>query len=308
MLLFVFLMVAGWSVVESEGRTGAHSWLALAPLIGAVCIRKGLAPVHCWRTDLFEHATFGTALLFMAPMVGAYAALRLVVPIAPDWALRSIGVVAMFTALYAAGMALVQREARRFFCYLFISHSALVLAGVDTINPIGLTGALVVWMSVSLALSGFGLTLRALEARHGPLSLTRFHGLYEHTPALAVCFLLTGLASVGFPGTFGFLGTEMLTDGAVETYPYIGVTVVVVAALNGIAVVRAYFLLFTGARHVSAVPLGIKRREVFVALSLAGLILAGGLFPQPGVDSRFRAAEAILEQRRQSLEPTPLPE
>jgi NADH-quinone oxidoreductase subunit M len=48
------------------------------------------------------------------------------------------------------------------------------------------------------------LSLRALEARHRRLSLAGFHGLYEHTPALAVCFLLTGLASVGFPGTFGF--------------------------------------------------------------------------------------------------------
>jgi ABC-type dipeptide/oligopeptide/nickel transport system ATPase component len=33
---------------------------------------------------------------------------------------------------------------------------------------------------------------------------------------LAVCFLLTGLASVGFPGTLGFVGSEMLVDGAVE--------------------------------------------------------------------------------------------
>ena len=67
------------------------------------------------------------------------------------------------------GMALVQREGRRFFCYVFLSHSALVLVGVDTIarspsgraDPDGLTGGLCVWLSVGLALAGFGLTLRA---------------------------------------------------------------------------------------------------------------------------------------------------
>ena len=116
-------------------------------------------------TDLFEHATFGTALLFVTPLVGAYAAVRLVLPIAPDWVLRSIGLLSLATAVYAAGMALIQRDARRFFCYLFLSHSALVLVGLEMVTPIGLTGALCVWLSVALAMGGFGLTLRALESR-----------------------------------------------------------------------------------------------------------------------------------------------
>jgi NADH:ubiquinone oxidoreductase subunit 5 (subunit L)/multisubunit Na+/H+ antiporter MnhA subunit len=133
---------------------------------------------------------------------------------------------------------------------------------------------------------GFRADAPSAEGRHGRLSLVAFHGLYEHTPALAICFLLTGLASVGFPGTFGCIGTELLVDGAVHTYPYIGVAVVVVAALNGIAVVQAYFRLFTGTRHTSFVPLGISGRERFAVLALAVLILLGGLFPQPWVASK----------------------
>src|SRR5690606_21393752 len=173
-----------------------------------VLLRSGIVPVHCWMTDLFEKAGFGTALLFVTPMVGAYAAVRLVLPIAPDWALRGLALISLFTAVYAAGMALVQREARRFFCYLFLSHSSLVLVGLETASPVGLTGALCVWLSVGLALSGFGLVLRSMEARTGRLSLADHHGMHEHTPMLAAFFLLTGLASVGFPGTFGFVGTE----------------------------------------------------------------------------------------------------
>jgi NADH-quinone oxidoreductase subunit M len=140
-------------------------------------------------------------------------------------------------------------------------------------------------LSSGLSLGGFGLTLRALEARFGRLSLVAFHGLYDHTPMLAICFGLTGLASVGFPGTLGFVGTEMLVDGAIEAYPHVGIALVVAAAPNGIAIVRAYFRLFTGRRHVSTVL-------------LAALILGGGLFPQPGVVSRYQAAEVILEKRR----------
>jgi NADH-quinone oxidoreductase subunit M len=301
--LFVLLLAAGWAVVEVEGRQGSHSLLALLPLLAAVFIRTGRVPFHCWMTDLFEHSTFGTALLFVAPMPGVYAVVRLVLPIAPEWVLHFIGVFAILSALYSAGMALVQREARRFFAYLFMSHSALVLVGMDTDSVIGLTGGLCVWLSAALALTGFGLTLRALESRHGRMSLANFHGLYDYTPLLAVCFLLTGLASVGFPGTFGFLGTEMLVDGAVRAYPGVGVAVVVVAALNGIAVVQAFFLLFTGTRHVSAVPLGIGRRELFAVLTIALLALGGGLLPQPGVESRYHAAEEILTLRRELHNP-----
>jgi NADH-quinone oxidoreductase subunit M len=304
MALFVILMVIGWGMVSQE-EGPAHSILAVSLLIAAVLLRSGIVPVHCWITDLFEHATFGTALLFVTPMVGAYAAVRLVLPVAPDWALRGIALISLFTAVYAAGMALVQREARRFFCYLFLSHSALVLVGLEIATPIGLTGALCVWLSVGLALTGFGLTLRSLESRTGRLSLVDFHGLYEHTPRLAALFLLTGLASVGFPGTFGFVGTELLVEGAVQAYPYIGSAVVLAVALNGIAVLQAYFRLFAGPRLFASISLHSRWSERFAVLTLAALILGGGLFPQPGISSRYHAAKHLVSSRNQLSSPPP---
>ena len=209
--------------------------------MAAVLVRNGILPMHCWMTDLFEHATFGTALLFVTPMVGTYAAMRLVFPIAPGWMLHGIASLSLVTALYAAGMALVQREARRSFCYLFLSHSSLVLIGLEMATPIGVTAALCMWLSLTLSMAGFGLTLRAIEARTGRLSLDKFHGLYSHTPRLAAFFLITGLASIGFPGTVGFLGTELLVDGMVFSFPLAGVAVVIAGALNGLAVLQFYF-------------------------------------------------------------------
>jgi NADH-quinone oxidoreductase subunit M len=211
--------------------------------------------------------------------------------------LHGLSLVSLLTAVYAAGMAVVQQDTRRFFAYLFLSHASLVLVGLELHTPISLTGALSLWISVTLSLAGLGLTLRALEARFGRLSLDSFHGLYEHSPALAVCFVLTGLASVGFPGTLGFVATELLVDGAIEVNPYVGLTVVLATAINGIAIVRAYFKLFTGARHVSTVPMNVGWRERIAVLTLAVLILGGGLIPQPGISSRHRAATEIMEKR-----------
>ncbi|WP_390621130.1 proton-conducting transporter transmembrane domain-containing protein [Calycomorphotria hydatis] len=292
MAIFAIMLVIGQSCVSI-----GHILLGGTFLTAAALLRTGIVPLHCWMTDLFEKATFGTALLYVAPMTGAYAVMRLVLPIASDWALQSIAIVSLVTAVYAGGMALVQHEARRFFCYLFLSHSSLVLVGLELATPIGLTGALFVWLSVGLSLGGFGLALRSVEARTGRISMDDYHGLYEHMPTLAALFLLTGLASIGFPGTVGFIGTELLIEGAVQIYASVGMAVVVAGALNGIAILRAYFRIFTGRRHHASFPLYARRSEKVAVLILAALILGGGIFPQWGVASRYHAANELLRIR-----------
>lgn len=300
MALFVLLLVGGWAAVDSSAQQGTISWWTWLPLLLAVALRSGMVPLHCWAPDLFERATFGTALLYLVPLPGAYAAARLLLPAAPEWALHAMAIVSLAMALYAAGIALVQSEARRFYCYLLLSHSALVLAGLQAVTPLGLTGALCVWLSVQIGLTGFGLTLRMLEARHGRMLFATFHGLYEQTPTLAACFLLAGLATVGFPGTLGFLGAELLVDSTVHGFPYIGLMAVLVAALNGIAVLMAYFRLFGGTRYGTGVQLGMRFRERFAVLALLAAIIGGGLYPQAGVANRYRAAQTLLQARQDS--------
>jgi NADH-quinone oxidoreductase subunit M len=296
MALFIALLFAGLAMGGA-----AASGTAAALLMLAVLVRSGTFPTHVWVTDLFENGSFSTALLFATPIVGMYAAVRLVLPAAPDWVLQGTGAASLVTAVYAAGMAVVQRDARRFFAYLFLGNASLVLVGLELHTAISMSGALALWVSVALSLGGLGLTLRALEARFGRISLDEYRGLYGQSPTLAVCFMLTGLASVGFPGTLGFVAAELLVDSAVVANPFIGLVVVAVAAINGIAIVRFYFLLFAGARYTSGVSLGITPRERFAVLTLAALIIGGGLVPHPQITSRHLAAEAILHDRAQHV-------
>jgi len=301
----VFLFHIGLSLVLMVLGAVCYQWstsdlgrgAGIAMLVAAVLIRSGCAPLHCWISDLFEHAAFGSALLFITPLVGAYATMRLILPIAPDWALRSIAIVSLATAFYASCMAIVQVDSRRFFCFLFLSHSALVLVGLETATPIGLTGALYIWFSVALSLTGLGLTLRCVEARTGPLALNRYHGMYSHMPHLAGSFLMTGLSAIGFPCTIGFTGTELLVEAALDISPWVGGVVVVSTALNSIAILRAYFRIFTGKTHQSTIELGSVRSERIAILTFAFLLIGVGLWPQPGVHSRYDAAVELLGHR-----------
>ncbi|HBN75014.1 MAG TPA: oxidoreductase [Planctomycetaceae bacterium] len=298
MAFFVGLLLIGYAWLSFVDAKSSAALIPGALLSGAALLRSGIIPFHLWMADLYEKGTFGSALLFTTPLVGAYAVMRLVLPIAPSWALHAIAILSLITAVYAGGMALVQKEARRMFCYLLLSQSSLVLVGLELVTPIGLTGALCLWISVGLALTGFGITLRCIEARISRVSLADFHGLYRQMPIFAGFFLLTGLASIGFPATVGFVGMELLIEGAVHIYPLVGTMVVVAAALNGIVVLWAYFRIFTGRHNRTLIPMQARVTERIAILMLTLLILGGGLVPQPGVASRYHAAKELMRLRQ----------
>jgi len=295
------LFTAGAILVALPSLTPRGSRLelvALSLLVAGAMIRKGIFPAHAWVPPLFEHGRLGPAILFSSPQVGTYAVAVLVVPRAPAELLRVIAILSLVTAVYAAAQAIVQRSARRACAYLFVSQSALVMAGLDCTSHEALTGALVLWLSSSISFAGLGRCLLVLEARRGDLDLTRHHGAYERKPLLAASFLLLGLSHAGFPGTLGFVGEELLLGGAVGTFPWLGFLVVASSALTGIAVLRMYFSLFTG-RSIEA-PIALKRGEWLAFVGIVAVLVVTGLVPAPLVASRERASGQILLERKET--------
>jgi NADH-quinone oxidoreductase subunit M len=290
------LLAAGVLLLAAPGPSGPRATAGSLCVLLAVMIRKGIFPLHGWLPETFEHSRLGPPVLFSAPQVGAYVAIVLLVPRAPTGMLRATGLLALGTAVYAAIAAVTQRDARRAFGYLFVSQSALVMAGLECISVEGLTGGLCLWLSSGLAFAALARCLAVLEARRGRLSLDQLHGGYERMPLLAASFLLTGLAAIGFPGTLGFVGAELLVDGTVAQYPRTGFLVVVATAIAGIALLRAYLALFCG-RTDRGAHLRLRTVELVIFVTFSGLLLAGGLAPRLVVSSRARAAQEILAER-----------
>ncbi|HMF93954.1 MAG TPA: proton-conducting transporter membrane subunit [Vicinamibacterales bacterium] len=279
------------TVIETVGL-----WL----IVIAALLRKGIVPFHAWVPEVFDHGRLGPAILFSAPQVGAYMTVVLIVPRASPEMLRVIAILALGTAVYGAALALVQASARRACGYLFVSQSALVMAGLDCTSATALAGGLLVWLSAGLAFAGLARCVLVLEARRGRLDLTTYHGGFERMPVLAISFLMMGLACTGFPGTLGFVGQELLVEGAVDAFPVMGFGVVIASALTGLAVVRMYFSLFCGRPAVRAHPslrFGLTPREAWTFVALVVALVGFGVAPRPLVDSRFAASEDILRLR-----------
>jgi NADH-quinone oxidoreductase subunit M len=253
---------------------------------------------------VFDHGRLGPAILFSAPQLGAYVTVVLIVPRASPEVLRLVAIMALGTAVYGAALALVQTSARRACGYLFMSQSALIMAGLDCTSVTALAGGLLLWLSAGIAFAGLARCVLVLEARRGRLDLSTYHGGYERMPMLAIAFLATGLACTGFPGTLGLAGRGGVAAGAAATFPVLGFAVVIASALTGLAVLRMYFSLFCGRPDMladSRVQLGLTRREAWT-FALVVLVLVGfGIAPRPIVDSRFAASDEILRLREARL-------
>lgn len=291
-------------LVSPAGRNAAFETTAMWLIVIAALVRKGIVPFHAWVPEVFDHGRLGPAILFNAPQVGAYMTVVLIVPRASPEMLRIIALLALGTAVYGAALALVQSSARRACGYLFMSQSALVMAGLDCTSVTALAGGLLVWLSAGLGFAGLARCVLVLEARRGRLDLTTYHGGYERMPLLAISFLAMALACTGFPGTLGFIGQELLVDGAVDVFPIMGFAVVIASALTGLAVLRMYFSLFCGRPEVLAHPglrLGLRPREAWTFVALVIALIGLGLAPRPLVDSRLNASEEVLRLRQERM-------
>ncbi len=276
----------------------AGMWL----IVVAALVRKGIVPFHAWVPEVFDHGRLGPAILFSAPQLGAYMTVVLIVPRASPEMLRLIALLALGTAVYGAALALVQTSARRACGYLFMSQSALVMAGLDCTSVSALAGGLVVWLSAGLAFAGLARCVLVLEARRGRLDLTTYHGGYERMPLLAISFLAMGLACTGFPGTLGFVGQELLVNGAVDAFPGDGLRrrhcVGADRSCGAADVLLALLRPLGSARRIRGLPLGLTPREAWTFVALVVILVGLGIAPRPLVDSRLAASDEILGQRR----------
>ena len=265
----------------------------------AVMIRKGIVPFHSWYPALYTGGPLAAALLATMPQVATYTAVRLLVGHADGVSaeLVLLAQAALVTAAYGAALAVVQRDVRGLLGTLAMSQSAMVLAGLYGTLPTELCGALAVWISSGLALTGIGLVIWALESRAGPIAIDTLQGRFADAPALAAFFLLFGLASLGFPGTLSFVADDLIIAGSLDEQVHAGLLVITATVFGGIAVMRGWFHVFGGPVTVDAPRHAILPRERMTFTLLVVLLIGMGVYPGPLVHALEKVASSLLAGR-----------
>ncbi|MEU5697073.1 hypothetical protein [Actinosynnema sp. NPDC020468] len=264
-LLWAGTAVVAWSAAR-DGRLFAlyhvpsvllvGVGLVVSPPVGGVLVLAGVAvraavvPAHSWFPRFVAHTPMGVVAAFLLP-------LGLLVPSVP--AAPVVGAVA---ALVGALFAVVQSDGTRALAFLLASVGGVTL--VDGAQP-----------ALVLASTGLAMTVGALTARRGALSLTTPAGDLARTPRLAVAYLGFGLALAGFPLLPGFANVHRLLD---HPAPFVVAAVVVAVAVNGMTVLRGFLGLFAGHRAETGERDLTPLENYAVAVTLSVLVL-GGLAP-----------------------------
>jgi NADH-quinone oxidoreductase subunit M len=197
---------------------GMQYWLFLA-FFASFAVKVPMWPVHTWLPDAHVEApTAGSVILAGVLLkMGAYGFLRFSVPMLPLASAHfaplmfTLGVIAV---VYTSLVALAQTDMKKLIAYSSIAHMGVVVIGIFTFNQQGLDGALFQMLSHGIVSAALFLCVGVIYDRIHTRDIARYGGLADRMPAYALVFMLFTMASIGLPGTSGFVGEFLVLVGA----------------------------------------------------------------------------------------------
>jgi NADH-quinone oxidoreductase subunit M len=325
LLVGIVLLGANYGEVRPDGPPLSFDFLTLLDtpisperqtlvfflLAFAFAVKGPLPPFHTWMSSALAHGPVGIGMFLVGLKLGVYGFLRFAIPLLPDaaeqwsWLLAVLG---MLAVLYAALIALVQRDLRRLLAFAGVSHVGIAVVGVFTLNVQGMQGALFVMINAGLASTGLLMLAGFLHARTGSSEISGYGGLARRLPLLACFFFIVGLSVIGLPSTSGFIGEFLVLLGAFRVHWALAAGTVLTIVLSAAYFLTYYERAFLGpVRRPEARTLhDLGLREAGMAAAVSVLILWVGLFPGAFLDITRGSVGALAERVDQGAAAGPI--
>jgi NADH-quinone oxidoreductase subunit M len=200
-------------------------WLFLA-FLASFAVKVPMWPVHTWLPDAHVEApTAGSVILAGVLLkMGAYGFLRFSVPMLPQASaffaplMFTLGVTAV---IYTSLVALAQADMKKLIAYSSVAHMGVVVIGIFTFNQQGVEGAMFQMLSHGIVSGALFLCVGVVYDRLHTREIARYGGLAQNMPAYAVVFMVFTMATVGLPGTAGFVGEFLVIIGSFQVSLYL---------------------------------------------------------------------------------------
>ena len=260
-------------------------------------VKGPIPPFHTWMPTVLMEGPIGMAIFIVGLKLGVYGMLRFVIPLMPEashqWypLMTWLGVASI---LYAGAIALVQTNLRRVMAFASVSHVGLILLGLFSLNTQSMQGSLILMLHVGLTATALMFLTGALLWRPGSSELSAFGGISRHAPRLAACFVVWGIASIGMPGTSGFLGEFMVLLGSSLTDWRLAAV-----AVLGVILSAGYFLWYYERAFFGPPGKQIHKlkdlmpREMAMMGVMIALVFWVGAFPAPFLNITGPSVEAL---------------
>jgi NADH-quinone oxidoreductase subunit M len=276
---------------------GGFAILAFLMFMMAFAIKIPLFPFHTWLPDAYTEAPTTATFVLSAIMakIGVYGVIRFVIPVFEiEFARFAIllslaGVVGM---MYCGLAAIAQKDMKRLLAFSSASHMGIIALGVFCMNVQALTGSLFQIAAHATSTGVLFLFIGLMEERMGTREIGDLGGIAYRAPIFATFFAIAMLASVGLPGTSGFIGEFLIILGAIKFNAFIGVlagTSLIIGVCYMLWMFQRVFFEKTNERSMEFKDL--KASEVLTFIPIILLIIGMGIFPQTFIKKIEPAAQ-----------------
>ena len=244
-------------------------------------------PVHTWLPDAHVQApTAGSVILAGVLLkMGGYGFIRFSLPMFPEASAEFTPFVFVLSGLavvVTSLIALVQHDMKKLIAYSSVAHMAFVTFGLFAFNRQGIEGAMMVMLSHGLVSGALFLCVGVIYDRLHTREIDRYGGLSINMPYYALFFMLFTMASVGLPGTSGFVGEFLSLMGTYQASTWgaiAGTTGIILGACY--ALYLYWRICFGDARtkEAAAMP-DLSAREWWLLGPIAIGVLWMGVYPE----------------------------
>jgi NADH-quinone oxidoreductase subunit M len=289
-------------LMETDFPPEAQTWLWLA-FFASFAVKMPMWPVHTWLPDAHVQApTAGSVILAGVLLkMGGYGFVRFSLPMFPEASAQLIWIIfglSMVAVVYTSLVALVQQDMKKLIAYSSVAHMAFVTIGLFAFNRQGIEGGLIVMLSHGLVSGALFLCVGVVYDRLHSREIDRYGGLANNMPGYALLFMIFTMASVGLPGTSGFVGEFLALVGAYEANSWVAAV-----ATTGIVLGAAYMLwlywriAFGTARTAEAAALpDLNPREWAILAPIAAAVLWMGVYPESFMAPMRADVQWLLER------------
>lgn len=281
-------------------------WLFLA-FFAAFAVKVPMFPVHTWLPDAHTEAPTAGSVILAGVLIkmGAYGFLRFSMPMLPDATRFFTGpvlVLSIIGIIYGALICFAQKDFKRLIAYSSVSHMGFVTLGLFALNTQGVEGGILQMLNHGIITGAMFLMIGIIYERTHTRVIADYGGFAKIVPWYAGFFIILTLASIGLPGTNGFIGEFLIIFGAFKAKKILGVF-----AATGIILGAGYMLWlyqriffqeanpdYEASGHHPVRDIGL--REVITIIPMFIFVFWIGFYPNTFLEYMHSSVEHLIQQ------------
>lgn len=310
-ILYIYFEVGGSDILlalTTSFDPKIQIWLWLA-FFASFAVKIPMWPFHTWLPDAHVEApTAGSVILAGVLLkMGGYGFIRFSLPMFPEasaYFTPLIFVLSVIAIVYTSLVALVQKDMKKLIAYSSVAHMGFVTLGIFTVDAQGLQGAVMQMVSHGLISAALFLCVGVIYDRIHSREIADYGGLVHCMPRYATVFMFFILASVGLPGTSGFVGEFLVLLGAYQVDTWvtsIAATGTVLGAAYALWLYRRAILgPLLKPKLKSLSDLSLRENLIFAPLVIS--VFFFGIYPMPLLTIMESSIANVIDQYNLALE------